>query len=304
VQKILENRPDQAYDRGASNEAGHGGAETPDVALTTSREEGDDMAATDSTPGKSPAFQFYPKDFLTDQHVELMSLLERGAYITLICKCWIEGSLPADVERLARLCGAPLPAFRKLWPAIQPCFRQQSAESDRLVHPRLEKERKKQRAFRRRQSDNGKKGGRPPRSGKPTDNPSLSPALVNPHKSFALSDLRSADSNQKSGGGNDGMGPDERIRAIAFELREIYAEVFAACRPGSVYRTTRATEDRDNPNYYAVAELYPDIRKLRGMLEVFLKLDTGNRPGTPGQFRNMAPECAERLHLSGWKATA
>ena len=48
-----------------------------------------------------------------------MSMQERGAYITLMCLCWIQGTLPADVTLLARLCGVPLTAFRKIWPGIR-----------------------------------------------------------------------------------------------------------------------------------------------------------------------------------------
>lgn len=109
------------------------------------------MADSHSTT-KAPAFQFYAGDFLNDEHVKLMSLHERGAYITLICQCWIEGSLPSDIERLARLVGAPIAAFKKLWPSIEPCFAPK-AGTDRLLHPRLEKERRKQKDYRRRQSD-------------------------------------------------------------------------------------------------------------------------------------------------------
>ena len=114
------------------------------------------MADDDLTTGKSPAFQFYPNDFLSDANVIGMSLQERGAYITLLCLCWQQGALPADVSRLARLCGAPVTAFRRLWPALEPCFRVDSDRPDRLIHPRLEREREKQAAFRRRQSDKGK----------------------------------------------------------------------------------------------------------------------------------------------------
>lgn len=118
------------------------------------------MADSDSTPGKAPAFQFYPNDFLSDANVIVMSMQERGCYITLICICWQQGSLPSDVERLALLCGLPVGAFRKVWPAVLPCFRL-TTNGERLVHPRLERERKKHRAFRKLQSDKGKLGGRP-----------------------------------------------------------------------------------------------------------------------------------------------
>lgn len=136
---------------------------------------------------KSPAFQFYPKDFLMDGNVAGMSLQERGAYITLLCICWQEQSLPNDQGRLARMVGVPLPVFRRLWPALVPCFQ---ITAGRLTHKRLEIERQKQDAFRRRQRENGAKGGRP----KPDTNPDETHGLAepNPEQSSALSDLPSS----------------------------------------------------------------------------------------------------------------
>lgn len=48
---------------------------------------------------KSPAFQFYPADFLADENVIAMSLEDRGALITSIC----EAAMRRDVEALNRL---------------------------------------------------------------------------------------------------------------------------------------------------------------------------------------------------------
>jgi uncharacterized protein YdaU (DUF1376 family) len=103
----------------------------------------------------APAFQFYPKDFLTDGHVAGMSLAERGAYITLLCLCWQDGSLPADLGRLARMVGEPDAGFRRLWPALEPCFRKQDG---RFVQPRLDQERQKQAARREAARKSGTKG--------------------------------------------------------------------------------------------------------------------------------------------------
>lgn len=99
---------------------------------------------------------------------------------------------------------------------------------------------------------------------------------------------------------------DPKIAAIASSLQEIYPEVYAAARSGAVYRTTQATYERDRPKYYAAAELHPDIKRLRALLEVFLTRPMGDKssPGTPGQFVNMLPECDEVLRKSGWRATA
>jgi uncharacterized protein YdaU (DUF1376 family) len=102
---------------------------------------------------RSPAFQFYPRDFLTDSHVIAMALPERGAYITLLCLAWMEGSLPVDHAALAKLCSVPIKAFERLWPALRPCF---TVVEGRLVQPRIERERCKQAAYREAQAAAGK----------------------------------------------------------------------------------------------------------------------------------------------------
>jgi len=43
-----------------------------------------------------PSFQFYPQDFLADVNVRDMTMKELGAYITLLCNCWIEDGIPVD----------------------------------------------------------------------------------------------------------------------------------------------------------------------------------------------------------------
>lgn len=109
------------------------------------------------TSERAPAFQFYPKDFLTDAHVLPMTLTERGAYITLLCVCWLERSLPSDQSSLAKLCRITLPQFRKLWPALAPCF---ELRADRLTQGRLDRERRKQSAFRAQKVAAGQLGGK------------------------------------------------------------------------------------------------------------------------------------------------
>ena len=104
----------------------------------------------------SPAFQFYPKDFLSDSHVVMMSAEARGAYITLMCYCWLDGSLPAEPSSLALMSGLPVDRFSNtIWPLLSVCFR---AKGLRLIHPRLDRERKKQREHKLRQSEGGRLG--------------------------------------------------------------------------------------------------------------------------------------------------
>jgi len=109
---------------------------------------------------KRPAFQWYPKDYLTDENVVMMTLEEEGAYRRLIDYCWLHQTLPNDVERLAPLCKVDGTRMAVLWQAIRPCFREQNGNPKRLIHPRLEKERQKQDEHRKQKSEAGKAGAK------------------------------------------------------------------------------------------------------------------------------------------------
>jgi uncharacterized protein YdaU (DUF1376 family) len=104
---------------------------------------------------KSPAFQFYPKDYLSDINVQVMSLSERGAYMNLLCHEWLEGGLPDDDDILSILSGLGKEWFGKSGEKIRKCF---TIKSEKFINPRLEKERKNQKERRKKRSDAGKKG--------------------------------------------------------------------------------------------------------------------------------------------------
>lgn len=109
---------------------------------------------------KSPAFQFYAAEFLVDENVVLMSNQEVGCYIKLMAYCWREGSIPSSIEKIAKLCGEDGSAMAQLWLAISSCFTNSLADPSRLVHQRLEVERKKQEDHRKERSESGKKGAK------------------------------------------------------------------------------------------------------------------------------------------------
>lgn len=89
---------------------------------------------------KAPAFQFYPRDWDTDENVIPMSYEEEGVYFALCRRYWLMGTLPADLGRLRLLLkGKPSVArMERLWAAIGPCFQ---VEGDKLTHKRLDRER-------------------------------------------------------------------------------------------------------------------------------------------------------------------
>lgn len=90
---------------------------------------------------RAPAFQFYVKDFISDGSQAAMTLEEVGAYIRLLCYCWLEGSVPDDAARCGRLVGATSGRMRRMWATLRARFQ---PENGALTHKRLNAERQKQ----------------------------------------------------------------------------------------------------------------------------------------------------------------
>ena len=107
------------------------------------------MASSKRTP--SPAFQFYPRDFLLSRRVNRMSMTERGIYITLLAMCWIDGGISTDLDQVARDLGQKPVKFRTMWDrgALRECF---TEKHGRLINVRLEEERRKQNEYRTKQA--------------------------------------------------------------------------------------------------------------------------------------------------------
>lgn len=98
---------------------------------------------------KSPAFQFYPADFL----VGVMGLSEEevGAYIKMLAVQWLKGPLPScpkEIKKLVGLGKKPSDFLMEKFP-IGNCGKRKNE--------RLEKEREKQLAFRESRAENAKK---------------------------------------------------------------------------------------------------------------------------------------------------
>lgn len=108
--------------------------------------------AAPSKSTKSPAFQFYPSDFLGSSNVEMMSMAERGIYITLLSRCWLDNGLPTSLIELAKFAHMKRAQFERLWRegTISRCFIERSG---RLHNKRLDIERRKQAEHKQRNSD-------------------------------------------------------------------------------------------------------------------------------------------------------
>lgn len=108
-----------------------------------------------------PAFQFYPADYLADANVQMMSLEDEGAYIRLLCYCWREGSIPDDDEALKKLTKGGSTNLRRV---VQECFVPDPSNPGRLIHKRLDEERRKQLDWREKSRQGGVKSGSSRRS--------------------------------------------------------------------------------------------------------------------------------------------
>ncbi len=104
---------------------------------------------------KSPAYQHYAADFLTD--TASWTNEEVGAYQRLLDYAWINRGIPQDPARIAIIVSVSADYFQeKLWPTLSTKWIQNGHGN--LVNPRQEIEREKQKEYRDRQSESGKKG--------------------------------------------------------------------------------------------------------------------------------------------------
>lgn len=120
----------------------------------------------------SPCFQFYPRDYLSSSRVAQMTLEQEGAYIRLLAAQWLDGSIPASVPALARMCKSTARAMQRLWdgwteektqdvvPGLSECFVSAPGLTGRLINERLEHERAEQKARKRERAESGKRGAR------------------------------------------------------------------------------------------------------------------------------------------------
>lgn len=105
----------------------------------------------------SPAFQFYPDDFMGGKP-GMMTPDETHVFVWLLCLDWNQNGFQYDARKLAHWCRVPLKTFERAWPVVSECFTELDG---RLSNPRLQLEREKQANRRAQMTENGKKGGRP-----------------------------------------------------------------------------------------------------------------------------------------------
>lgn len=218
---------------------------------------------------RAPAFQFYPKDFLTDEHVCQMSHTERGIYITLLSLCWLEGTLPLETDRLAKMVHVSLNQFTRLWEksVLRQCF--QVHDDGRLHHKRLDEEREKQANFKRRQSDNGKRGGRPQGPTKGLGFSGLTQTEAKKSSSSPISNLHTPVKREEAS-----VSPDPFVNASttdrAAKFLERYQLLYRTHRKGARYALKPV---RDYAAAVTLCATWTDDDRLDKLAIIFLTTD-------------------------------
>src|SRR3990167_1638871 len=114
---------------------------------------------------KSPAFQFYPSDWISSRAVRMMDAEQRGWYIQLLAEAWesdVQGSLPNDDALLRKLAGMNISSIdaelssKERWEFVKNQFR---LVEETLVHDRLLEEVAKQEENRKKRVKAGQKSG-------------------------------------------------------------------------------------------------------------------------------------------------
>lgn len=103
-----------------------------------------------------PYFKWFWQDWRSNRTVQRMTYIERGLYRELLDECWVEGSIPADIESLADICGCPVDVMANAWQVLGKCFR---LLEGRYHNEKLDSLRTERDAVRVKRKDAGRLGG-------------------------------------------------------------------------------------------------------------------------------------------------
>lgn len=93
-----------------------------------------------------PYFPLYAANFIASRPYKLMTLQQRGLWISIYMECWVNGSLPADINEMAKLLGFPVNEVEQAMSQLHYSFLEKSdgqlisKELEEYRHAFLEKE--------------------------------------------------------------------------------------------------------------------------------------------------------------------
>lgn len=112
---------------------------------------------------KSPAFQFYPKDWLSDGKTMALPLFAKGCYVTLLCYDWTDDGITDDSEKWKYMIGGDAllcEDWEKVVEQLISLFVSHPDKKNHLTNPRLYRERQKQTAYSESKKRAGKAGAK------------------------------------------------------------------------------------------------------------------------------------------------
>lgn len=109
---------------------------------------------------KDPAFLLYATAWLQSQTVRAMGPAARGHFIDLLCYSWLDGSIPADHEKLRTILGLSKREFSIVWERLGSAWVPSASDPSRLVNQRQEHEREERRRFAEDKRLRGQAGGK------------------------------------------------------------------------------------------------------------------------------------------------
>jgi hypothetical protein len=105
----------------------------------------------------SPSYQWYPRQYFTDEKVLFMSLEERGAYRELLDRCHIEGSIPDDPAKLAVMLRIDAEHAARIWEHVRQCFEPVPGAPGRMQNAHMLRIREKAEEWRSKRSEQASK---------------------------------------------------------------------------------------------------------------------------------------------------
>ena len=240
----------------------------------------------------APAFQFYPGDWLSSQHVTLMTPAQEGAYIHLLCYDWDYDGLVDDDNRLAILSRLGEGWFKGGSTVVRQCFIPHPTKPGYITNKRLVEVREKQ-AIWREKSRLGGINSAASRSSKTVKGGSTN---GQPHGSTngQHSCLQSSSSNIK----REIRGNEVRLHGIPFTEQEVvdYGETCTPPVPADVcraffghYEGQRATSPNGEIFWIMGGEGSRVITKWQAKLP-FYKNDQFSRSSTRNQQSKPQPK--------------
>ena len=108
-----------------------------------------------------PAYLTFAADWIADETYAAASASERGLLFSLLNRCWISKSVPADARLMAKLLqlSEDETAAAACSRLITAHFRPMESDPSRLVCPELDRQQSENAEYRRRVSEGGRLGG-------------------------------------------------------------------------------------------------------------------------------------------------